>query len=128
MTGFAIQRPPGEVPSEGATAEIVFEDTGVTATCTGTDTVLQIARASGVPLPAGCTFGICGACKLRKAAGEVHMVHNGGISDEDVDDGFILACCSNPIGRVRVEVSRGHIAFRCTHTVDQGRRAYWLSL
>jgi hypothetical protein len=31
------------------------------------------------------------------------MVHNGGISDDDVEEGFILACCSNPIGKVRIE-------------------------
>ncbi|MEY5037737.1 MAG: 3-ketosteroid-9-alpha-hydroxylase reductase subunit, partial [Pseudomonadota bacterium] len=52
----------------------------------------------------GCTFGLCGTCKVKKTAGEVHMVHNGGISDEDVADGFILACCSRPLGKVEVAV------------------------
>ncbi|MGB0912734.1 MAG: 2Fe-2S iron-sulfur cluster-binding protein, partial [Phaeobacter italicus] len=46
----------------------------------------------------------CGTCKVRKTSGEVHMVHNGGISDDDVADGYILACCSHPIGKVEVEV------------------------
>jgi ferredoxin len=92
-----------EVPSEGAVAEIYFAGADVTAACTETDTVLQIAKASGVPIPSGCTFGICGTCKVRKTAGAVHMVHNGGISDDDVEEGFILACCSNPIGKVRIE-------------------------
>jgi hypothetical protein len=32
------------------------------------------------------------------------MVHNGGISDDDVADGFILACCSRPLGKVEVAV------------------------
>jgi hypothetical protein len=45
----------------------------------------------------------CGSCKIRKTRGEVHMVHNGGITDEDVARGYILACCSNPVGRVTVE-------------------------
>jgi hypothetical protein len=31
------------------------------------------------------------------------MVHNGGISDDDVEEGFILACCSNPIGKVSIQ-------------------------
>jgi hypothetical protein len=31
------------------------------------------------------------------------MVHNGGITEEDVDEGYILACCSKPLGRVTVE-------------------------
>lgn len=41
---------------------------------------------------------------MKKIAGEVHMVHNGGISEEDIEAGYILACCSNPTGRVEVAV------------------------
>ena len=57
----------------------------------------------GGPIYRTYTIGICGSCKIRKTRGEVHMVHNGGITDEDVARGYILACCSNPIGRVSVE-------------------------
>ncbi len=32
------------------------------------------------------------------------MVQNGGITDEDVEDGYILACCSKPLRRLSVEV------------------------
>jgi len=32
------------------------------------------------------------------------MVHNGGISEDDIEAGNILACCSNPIGKVSVDV------------------------
>ncbi len=32
------------------------------------------------------------------------MVHNGGITDDDIDDGYILACCSHPIDRVKAGV------------------------
>ena len=92
------------VPAETAAAEITFAASGVTATCTETDTVLAVAKASGLNIPSGCTFGICGTCKVKKTAGDVHMVHNGGISEEDVEAGYILACCSNPIGRVEVEI------------------------
>jgi len=92
------------VPQEDAQAEIVFAASEVTAQCTETDTVLAVAKASGLNIPSGCTFGICGTCKVKKRAGDVHMVHNGGISEEDIEAGYILACCSNPIGRVEVEV------------------------
>jgi ferredoxin len=73
------------------------------ADCHETDTVLAVARGSGIVIPSGCTFGVCGTCKIRKTAGEVHMVHNGGISEEDIDEGYILACCSKPIGAVEVD-------------------------
>ena len=91
-------------PEEGARAEILFASSGVTGHCAETDTVLAAAKASGLNIPSGCTFGVCGTCKIRKLSGEVHMVHNGGISEDDIEAGYILACCSNPIGRIEVEV------------------------
>jgi len=92
------------VPDEAVAAELHFAKSGVTANCTQKDTVLAVAKASGLNIPSGCTFGVCGTCKVRKTSGEVHMVHNGGISEEDIEAGYILACCSNAIGRVEVEV------------------------
>ena len=92
------------VPDDDAGAEITFAASGVTTACSETDTVLTVAKRSGLNIPSGCTFGLCGTCKVRKISGEVHMVHNGGISDEEIEEGYILACCSNPMGRVSVEV------------------------
>jgi ferredoxin len=76
----------------------------VTTTCAETDTVLAVAKRSGLNIPSGCTFGLCGTCKVKKTSGEVHMVHNGGISEDDIAAGYILACCSHPMGAVSVEV------------------------
>ena len=91
-------------PEEGAGAQITFATSGVTAPCSETDTVLAVARRAGLNIPSGCTFGLCGTCKTRKIAGEVHMVHNGGISDDDIAEGWILACCSNPMGKVVLDL------------------------
>ncbi|MTH98896.1 hybrid-cluster NAD(P)-dependent oxidoreductase [Roseibium sp. RKSG952] len=92
------------VPDETESAEIYFLHSDVRAKCTETDTVLNAARSAGLNIPSGCTFGVCGTCKVRKTAGEVHMVHSGGISEDDIEDGYILACCSHPIGKIEVEV------------------------
>ncbi len=91
-------------PDDTARAEVTFALSGVTAACTQTDTVLAVARSAGLNIPSGCTFGLCGTCKVVKTAGEVHMVHNGGITDDEIEEGFILACCSHPMGAVTVEV------------------------
>jgi ferredoxin-NADP reductase len=92
------------IPQEDVRAQMVFARSGVTSTCRETDTVLAAAKAAGLNIPSGCTFGVCGTCKIRKLSGEVLMVHNGGIAEEDIEAGYILACCSHPIGRVEVEV------------------------
>lgn len=96
--------PEDVTPDEAVGAQIEFAASGVVHDCAQTDTVLAAARAAGLNIASGCTFGVCGTCKVRKTAGEVHMVHNGGITEEDVEAGWILACCSNPIGRVTVDV------------------------
>ncbi|WP_071795360.1 2Fe-2S iron-sulfur cluster-binding protein [Natronohydrobacter thiooxidans] len=91
------------VPDDTAQAEIVFTRSGLSVTCTEGDTIMQIARAQGLPVASGCNFGLCGTCKTRKIAGDVHMVHNGGISEDDIEQGYILACCSKPLGRVEID-------------------------
>ena len=92
------------VPQEDTGAEITFALSGVTTKVPETDTILAAAKAAGLNIPSGCTFGVCGTCRIRKTAGDVHMVHNGGISDDDIADGYILACCSHPMGAVTVDV------------------------
>ncbi|MEZ5685458.1 MAG: hybrid-cluster NAD(P)-dependent oxidoreductase [Paracoccaceae bacterium] len=96
--------PNDDLPEEDVMAEIAFDISGVTEACPETDTVLAVARRAGIAIPSGCTFGVCGTCKTRKLSGEVHMVHNGGITDEEIDEGYILACCSNPRGKVVLDL------------------------
>jgi stachydrine N-demethylase, reductase component len=92
------------VPDAGAAASVTFAMSKVMTPCAETDTVLSVAKRSGLNIPSGCNFGLCGTCKVRKTAGEVHMVHNGGISDDEIEAGWILACCSHPMGAVSVDV------------------------
>ncbi|SHI65784.1 hybrid-cluster NAD(P)-dependent oxidoreductase [Wenxinia saemankumensis] len=95
--------PEGVILDEDAQAEVEFAVSGRTIRCAETETLLAAARGAGLVIPSGCTFGVCGTCKVRKTEGQVHMVHNGGITEEDIAEGYILACCSNPLGRVVIE-------------------------
>ena len=88
-------------PAESVTP-IRFSLSEIDADCVAGQTVLQTARASGVRIPAACEFGLCGTCKV-KCDGDVDMNHNGGILDDEIADGFILACCSRPLGAISVE-------------------------
>jgi ferredoxin len=54
-------------------------------------------------IPKACGMGICGTCKVLKLGGEVEMEHNGGITEEDEAEGYILSCCSVPKGDVRID-------------------------
>ncbi len=100
----ALEEIPVEPVAPAAAAEIVFADTGLTLATDGTETVLAVAKRAGIEIPASCNFGLCGTCKVHKIAGDVLMVHNGGISDEEIAEGFILACCSRPQGNVTIDI------------------------
>ncbi|PJN96305.1 hybrid-cluster NAD(P)-dependent oxidoreductase, partial [Amaricoccus sp. HAR-UPW-R2A-40] len=71
-------------PSAEAASEVVFSLSGKSIPCTEADTILAVSRMAGLNIPSGCTFGVCGTCKTKKLSGEVHMVHNGGISEDDI--------------------------------------------
>jgi ferredoxin-NADP reductase len=65
--------------------------------------VLDAARQSGVRLPASCTQGMCGTCKVRLVAGQVEMKHNGGIRQREIDQGMVLLCCSKPLSDLVID-------------------------
>ena len=100
----AFEEVPVTAEPPEAESEVHFTASGVMAACDGTETVLAVAKRAGLNIPSSCNFGLCGTCKVQKTAGEVTMVHNGGISDEEIAEGMILACCSKPKGRVEVLV------------------------
>ncbi len=90
--------------ADAAAAMIRFSLAGKEVACLPGQTVLQAARAAGVRIGAACEGGICGTCRIMKLSGEVTMDHNGGILDDEIDEGYILACCSRPKGDIEVEV------------------------
>lgn len=104
-----VEPMPATQPDVPADAEAVaalavrFSASDVEGQCLAGQTVLQAARASGVRIPAACEFGLCGTCKVMKISGEVEMNHNGGILDEEIAEGYILACCSKPISALEIE-------------------------
>lgn len=100
----ALTEVPVETIVPAAVSEIAFAASGMTVACDGTDTVLTVAKQAGLNIPSSCNFGLCGTCKVRKLSGDVAMVHNGGISDDEIAEGFILACCARPQGSVTLDL------------------------
>jgi glycine betaine catabolism B len=65
--------------------------------CGSDQRVLEAAKKAGVRLPASCTQGMCGTCKVKLVSGEVAMKHAGGIRQREIDQGMVLLCCSKPL-------------------------------
>lgn len=61
-------------------------------------TILDAAFAAGIPYPHGCRSGRCGSCKSRLIEGAVELLQHSrfALTDEEKNDGFILACRALP--------------------------------
>ncbi len=100
----ALEAAPVALVEAPAAAEITFARSGKTMATDGTETLLAVAKRAGLNIPSSCNFGLCGTCKVQKTGGEVTMVHNGGISDDEIAAGMVLACCARPVGAVALDL------------------------
>jgi 3-ketosteroid 9alpha-monooxygenase subunit B len=60
-------------------------------------TMLDHLESKGVKAPYSCREGECSACAVRLLEGEVTMLHNDVLDDEDLADGIRLGCQSVPV-------------------------------
>jgi ferredoxin-NADP reductase len=86
-------------------AEIRFTKSGRSAHIGFDTTILEAARSVGIAIPYACTMGLCGTCKVMKGGGLVRVDHNGGVTDGELQEGYVLACCTRPMDRfVEIEI------------------------
>ena len=63
------------------------------------NTVLQTARLAGLRAPSSCETGSCGTCMARLVEGDVRMINNDALTEEEVAEGWVLTCQSMPTSR-----------------------------
>ena len=67
-------------------------------------TILDAAVRDRIGLPHGCRDGSCGQCKSRLLTGHVSQPKSlGGISDEELAEGYILTCVAEPTSDIEIE-------------------------
>lgn len=104
--GFAPAPPsePASAPVETETRfKVSFARSNREIECGSGQHVLDAAKKAGVRLPASCTQGMCGTCKVKLVSGEVAMKHAGGIRQREIDQGMVLLCCSKPLSDLVVD-------------------------
>jgi ferredoxin-NADP reductase len=82
---------------------ITLKKTAQSFSCAEDQTILQAAFAAGVRLPSSCSSGACGTCKSLSLSGKVQMQHAGGIRQREIDQGWMLPCCSKPLSDVALD-------------------------
>ena len=63
---------------------------------------LSALKKNKIVVPTGCQSGMCGTCQMKLINGTVDMNQRGGLSDQQVEAGIILACCSTLTGNVSI--------------------------
>ncbi len=64
--------------------------------------ILDRALTARPELPFACKGGVCATCKSLVTSGEVSMERNYALTDEEVEQGYILSCQSHPTTDVSV--------------------------
>jgi glycine betaine catabolism B len=85
---------PAPVSAPALTFTVRFEPGGKVAEAKPSETLLAVAGRLGLAIPYACAQGICGTCRMRRRSGEVEMHDQGGIEEDEIANGEILACCS----------------------------------
>jgi ring-1,2-phenylacetyl-CoA epoxidase subunit PaaE len=76
------------VTLDGRTKRVAFDGANI----------LDSARDAGMPAPFACKAGVCATCRARVISGKVEMAARYGLSDEEIDAGYVLTCQSVPVG------------------------------
>lgn len=98
-SGISAQKRPAKKASEGKTAEVVMHEGGKSYTFNmdmASETVLDAALRNSADLPYACKGGVCATCRAKLISGQVEMVQNYALEEEEVNNGYILTCQSFP--------------------------------
>jgi ring-1,2-phenylacetyl-CoA epoxidase subunit PaaE len=103
---FTADRPPDSLVREMAELQTKAAGLTVSVTLDGRTrkvpftegNILDSARAAGLPAPFACKAGVCATCRAKVTSGKVEMAARYGLTDEEVEEGYVLTCQSVPGG------------------------------
>jgi ferredoxin-NADP reductase len=94
------EKTPAAQADESGSTEVTVELDGRTETTRyrpGT-TLLQTARQAGLQPPSSCENGDCATCMAKLKVGTATMRSNNALTDDEVEEGWILTCQAVPEG------------------------------
>jgi ring-1,2-phenylacetyl-CoA epoxidase subunit PaaE len=89
---------PAEEAAFNGTATVTVNVYGRTATFSvdKNTNILKAAMKNGIDPPYSCTVGVCTTCRAKLHKGKVHMTEREGLSDDELNEGYILTCQAHP--------------------------------
>ncbi|MFT2009560.1 ferredoxin--NADP reductase [Pontibacter sp. 13R65] len=89
----------GDEPAEiiKQTVTIIYEGAEYRVEVQPEETILEAALAQNIDMPYSCQAGLCTACRGRCLQGKIHMDEREGLSDAELDEGYVLNCVGHPL-------------------------------
>ena len=83
--------------------QIHFEKSNIEVSGDNQSTLLDQAESADVNIPYSCRSGKCGRCKTKLLSGDVKVLNNQGLFENEIAEGYILACSSIPESDISIE-------------------------
>lgn len=61
------------------------------------ETILIAGIKAGIDPPFSCQIGACSTCRAKLVSGKVHMEDADALSDDEIEEGYILTCTAHPL-------------------------------
>lgn len=76
---------------------VIYEGDTYKFTVPAGKTILETALENDIDLPFSCQSGVCTACRGKCLSGKIKLDTDGGLSEEELQEGYILTCVSHPL-------------------------------
>jgi ring-1,2-phenylacetyl-CoA epoxidase subunit PaaE len=99
----AVKKEPTEevevIEDDGSEKQVTVELYGDQETITVEPgmTILEAAQDAGMDPPFSCTVGVCTTCRAKVHSGKVRMDEREGLSDAEIEEGYVLTCQAHPV-------------------------------
>ena len=88
----------GEMPDIEAEVTVIIDGEDFTYPLSSTgDSILDASMDAGADVPFSCKGAVCCTCRAKVTEGKVHMDMNYALTDQEVEEGYVLTCQSHPI-------------------------------
>ncbi len=83
--------------NKAAKVRIHYEDVTYNIEVEPNQTILEAALDEDIDLPFACSSGTCNVCQAKCLKGKVEMEEDEGLTQEEIEENYILTCVSRPI-------------------------------
>jgi ring-1,2-phenylacetyl-CoA epoxidase subunit PaaE len=94
-----VRRPSsgGTADADGAEVTVRLDGRTTTFRMPPEGSVLDATLAVRTDAPYACKGGVCGTCRAKLVEGKVEMARHYALDDDELEEGFVLACQSVPV-------------------------------